>query len=69
MNILDALLRIVDCWKISTGEKFNLHNLVGVNFDAFGDIYFAMRGDNFYRICHDSYFVEKYNVWKGFERV
>lgn len=69
MTVLDSLKRIQRCWEISTGEKFNMHNLVGLNFDAFGDIYFCMRGDNLYRICHDSCFVEKFNVWKGYERV
>ena len=69
MNILDALLRIAECWALSTDEKFNMHDLTGVFVDSFGDIEFCMRGCDRYRICHDSCFVEKYNVWKGYVRV
>ena len=69
MNVLDALLRIAECWKMSTGEKFNVCDLIAVGVDAFGDISFCMRGGDSYRICQESCFVEKYNVWKGYERV
>lgn len=69
MNVLDALLRIAECWKLSTGEKFNVCDLIAVSVDSFGDISFCMRGGVGYRICQDSCFVEKFNVWKGWERI
>lgn len=69
MNVLDALLRIARCWQLSTGEKFNLHDLIAVGVNSFGDISFGMRGGDSYRILSESCFVEKNNVWKGWERI
>lgn len=69
MNVLDALLRIADCWQMSTGEKINLQDLIAVGVDKFGDISFCMRGGNSYRILSDSCFVEMFNVWKGYVKV
>lgn len=69
MNVLDGLLRISRCWKVSTGEKFNVHDLVSINVGTFGTIHFEMRDGNLYRIRRNSYFVEKYHVWKGYKRV
>lgn len=69
MNVLDALLRIAECWKLSTGEKFNMYDLIAVSVDSFGDISFYMRDGGRYRICQDPCFIEKYNVWKGWERI
>lgn len=69
MNVLDAILRIAVCWKLSTGEKFNMDDLIAVSVDSFGYISFCMRDGVGYRICEDSGFVEKFNVWKGWEKI
>lgn len=69
MNVLDGLLRISECWKVSTGEKFNVHDLVSINVDTFGTIHFEMRCGNLYRIRSKHVFVEKYHAWRGYKRV
>lgn len=69
MNVLDAILRIAVCWKRSTDENINMNDIIAVSVDKFGDISFCMRGDVGYRICQDSCFVEKFNLWKGWERI
>lgn len=69
MNVLDALLRIADGWKVSTEEKFNFHDLVSVKVGIVGTVYFEMRDGSRYRIHTNSCFVEKYHVWKGYKRL
>lgn len=69
MNVLDGLLRISECWKLSTGEKFNVNGLVSINVDTFGTIHFEMRDGNLYRIRSKHVFAEKYHGWEGWKRI
>lgn len=69
MNVLEALLRISECWKITTCEKFDMHELTSVDIGIYGTILFGMRDGNQYRIRNNSVFVEKYEGWKGYKRI
>ena len=69
MNILDALLRISECWKITTYEDFDMHELISVDIGVYSTILFGMRDGNTYRIRINSCFVEKYEGRKGYKRI
>lgn len=69
MNVLDALLRIAEGWKLSTDEKVNFNDIVSIKVGIVGTVHFELRDGSRYRIHTSSCFVEKYHGWKGWKRI